>query len=132
VTVAWLQEALSTVAGSTTSHADRFGQWAQAMAAAQGKRAAAGRGSASKRAEEMRDRIIAAAGAMASMPEHPTWVAVVGRRIAKHPAGYGFEAVPDNRTLRKAREHLLQKVCTTEPSCTQRRTDASQTVTLTT
>jgi hypothetical protein len=97
-----------------------------AAAGAQVARAAAGRGTAQRRQEEMRDRIVAAAGAAGLIPTHPGWVQAVQRRIEKNPPRYGFEQAPDVRTIRKAQAHL-QKFSTSVPSCTPLQPIALQT-----
>lgn len=117
MTPAWLQEALSTVAGSTTSHGARLAEWAQRQVQASAGRADAARATAQRREDAMRDRIVAVAGAMGLLPTLRGWSPAVYRRIDKSPARYGFDQAPDMRTIRKARAYLIANG-TTLPSCT--------------
>lgn len=109
---------VSTLAGSTTHRASEVAALVLDALQARCRRVAGGQAAAQQRHEEMRGRIIAAAGAMDVDPTLRGWAAAVQRRITKAPARYGFETIPDLRTITKARDYLLHESGTTIPSCT--------------
>jgi hypothetical protein len=110
----------SSIAG-TTSMEDGGPQviaWGDGVMAERLRKAAGGRAVAQRKHEEVRDKIIAAAGAMGLVVTLKGWSATLQRRIRRTgPKVYGLDRTPDLRTINKARHYLLAN-STTLPSCT--------------
>lgn len=114
-----IDEIRSSIEGSTVTDCMLVAAEWVTFKRAQEARAAAGRVTALKHGQAVRDKIISAAGALPAqlLPEHDGWPSAVLRRIRKDPPRYGFDVEPDPRTVRKAHRYLLTNG-TTLPSCT--------------